>query len=101
MLAIEAATPISRISLPASLFSNCGKLCVEITSLGDDRATVIAPERPTCGSFAFLVRNGVKLPTRIMWKEGDLLGLSFEEPLAGDWREETFRREFRASDLIA
>jgi hypothetical protein len=90
MLAIEAPSPVTKVSLAASLYSNCGKLAVEITSLGEDRATVIAPERPRCGSFAFLVRNGVKLPATIAWGEGARLGLSFEEPLAGDRREAAF-----------
>ena len=101
MLAIEAASPIADLSLAASLYSSCGKLAVKITSLSDDRATVTVPELPACGSFAFLVRNGVKLPTRVAWRDGGRIGLDFEEPLADDWREEAFRRNFRSSDLIA
>ena len=101
MLAIETVHPIPEVSLPASLYSNRGKLAVEITRLGDDRATVIAPERPACGSFAFLVRNGVKLPTTVVWGEGGRLGLSFEDRLVGDWREEAFRRESGAPDPLA
>jgi hypothetical protein len=91
MLALETTRPITRVSLPASLYSNCGKLSVRITSLGDDRAMVVADARPACGSFAFLVRNGIKLPATIAWGEGDRLGLSFEETLVGDWREQAFR----------
>ncbi|HEY0270370.1 MAG TPA: hypothetical protein VGC10_05220 [Sphingomonas sp.] len=91
MLVIETASPIPAVSLPASLYSHRGKLAVEITSLGDDRATVIAANRPECGSFAFLVRNGVKLPATIAWGEGDRLGLRLEEPLVGDRREAAFR----------
>jgi hypothetical protein len=101
MSAVEVVRPISEMSLNANLYSNRGKLAVEITELGDDRGTVVAPEQPTCGSFAFLVRTGVKLPTRIVWGEGNRLGLHFENRFVGDWREEAFRREYRASDLIA
>ena len=91
MLAIECATPMPPVMLPAKLYSSCGKLAVEITTLGDDRATVTATERPSAGSFAFLVRNGIKVPTVIAWAEGDVLGLSFEEPMDGAWRENAFR----------
>src|SRR6187402_873980 len=91
MLAIECATPMPSVMLAASLYSSCGKLAVEITALGDDRATVTSPERPEAGSFAFLVRNGIKVPSQVAWIRGDCLGLSFEEPMDGAWREEAFR----------
>jgi hypothetical protein len=91
MLAIESANPIPSVSLAASLYSNCGKLSVEITSLGEDRATLVSEERPASGSFAFLVRNGVKLPATIAWTEGFHLGLRLEEPLLEDRRAEAFR----------
>ena len=91
MLAIECATPMPSVMLPAKLYSSCGKLAVEITTLGDDRATVTACERPPAGSFAFLVRNGIKVPSQVAWVSGDRLGLSFEEPMDGAWREQAFR----------
>jgi len=91
MLAIECADPMPSVMLPANLYSSCGKLAVEITTLGDDRATVTASQRPPAGSFAFLVRNGIKVPAVIAWSAGDRLGLSFEEPMDGAWRENAFR----------
>ena len=91
MLAIECAEPMPTVMLPANLYSSCGKLAVEITTLGDDRATVTAGERPPAGSFAFLVRNGIKVPAVIAWAAGDVLGLRFEEPMDGGWREDAFR----------
>jgi hypothetical protein len=91
MLAIATTNPIPAVSLPASLYSNCGKLDVEITSLGDDRAMVISNKRPEPGSFAFLVRNGIKVPAFVAWREGDRLGLSFETAFAGDRSEGLFR----------
>jgi hypothetical protein len=91
MLAIECGTPMPSVMLAASLYSSCGKLSVEITALGDDRATVTAPERPEAGSFAFLVRNGIKVPSQVAWVSGDRLGLSFEELMDGAWREQAFR----------
>ena len=91
MLAIECAAPLPSVQLPAKLYSSCGKLAVQITTLGDDRATVTASERPPAGSFAFLVRNGIKVPAVVAWAVGDVLGLSFEEAMNGDWREQAFR----------
>ena len=91
MLAIECAEPTPTVTLPANLYSSCGKLAVEIRTLGDDRATVIAAGRPPAGSFAFLVRNGIKVPAVVAWTSGDVVGLSFEEPLDRDWREQAFR----------
>ena len=91
MLAIECAEPMPPVMLSANLYSSCGKLAVGITTLGDDRATVIAAERPPAGSFAFLVRNGIKVPAVVAWAAGDVLGLCFEEPMDGAWREQTFR----------
>jgi hypothetical protein len=91
MLAIECAEPMPTVTLAANLYSNCGKLAVEITTLGDDRATVTASERPPVGSFAFLVRNGIKVPAVIAWAAGGVLELRFEEPMDGLWREEAFR----------
>jgi hypothetical protein len=90
MLAIECATPMPSVMLPAKLYSSCGKLAVEITMLGDDRATVTASERPTAGSFAFLVRNGIKVPSLIAWTTGARIGLSFEEKMEEPWRERAF-----------
>lgn len=91
MLAIECADPMPAVMLSAKLYSSCGKLAVEITTLGDDRATVTASERPPAGSFAFLVRNGIKVPAVIAWSAGTMLGLHFEEPMDGAWRETAFR----------
>jgi hypothetical protein len=91
MLAIECATPMPSVMLPAKLYSSCGKLAVEITTLGDDRATVTASERPPAGSFAFLVRNGIKVPSQVAWVSGGRLGLSFEEPICEAWRDVAFR----------
>lgn len=91
MLAIECAEPMPTVMLPAKLYSSCGKLAVEITTLGDDRATITSTERPPAGSFAFLVRNGIKVPAIVAWAAGDVLGLSFEEPMDGAWREHAFR----------
>ncbi|WP_454886201.1 hypothetical protein [Sphingomonas oryzagri] len=91
MLAIECAEPMPTVMLPANLYSSCGKLAVEIRTLGDDRATIIAAECPPAGSFAFLVRNGIKVPAVVAWTSGDVVGLSFEEPMDGDRREQTFR----------
>jgi hypothetical protein len=91
MLAIECANPIPSVSLPASLYSNCGKLAVEIKSLANDRAMIVAGERPDCGSFAFLVRNGIKVPAVIAWRRGDVLGLSFETCLDDGRSEKAFR----------
>ena len=91
MLAIECAEPMPAVMLPANLYSSCGKLAVEITTLGDDRATIIVAERPPAGSFVFLVRNGIKVPAVVAWASGDVVGLSFEEPMDGDWREQAFR----------
>lgn len=92
MLVIECADPMPTVLLPASLYSSWGKLAVEITSLGDDRAMVISSKRPPVGSFAYLVRNGTKVPAQIAWTAGASLGLSFfEEPLDGAWRERTFK----------
>jgi hypothetical protein len=94
MLAIECATPMPSVMLPAKLYSSCGKLAVEITSLGDDRATVTASERPPAGSFAFLVRNGIKVPTLIAWTAGTHIGLSFEEGMDEVWRENAFKAKY-------
>lgn len=91
MLALEASRPAAVLSLPANLFSSAGKLSVEITTLAEDRATVVADERLPEGSFAFLVRNRVKVPAMIAWRQGRRIGLSFEQPFAGDRREEAFR----------
>jgi len=91
MLVIESATPMPSVMLAANLYSSCGKLTVEITTLGDDRATITASERPPAGSFAYLVRNRIKVPAVIAWAAGDVLGLSFEEPMDGAWRENAFR----------
>ena len=91
MLAIECATPMPSVTLPAKLYSSCGKLAVEITTLGDDRATVMTSERPPAGSFAYLVRNRIKVPTIVAWAAGYMLGLRFEELMDGDWREEAFK----------
>jgi hypothetical protein len=91
MLAIEYATPMPAVMLPAKLYSCCGKLAVEITTLGDDRATVTTSERPPAGSFAYLVRNRIKVPAIVAWTAGNCLGLSFEEPMDGAWRETAFR----------
>ena len=91
MLAIECADPLEAVMLPAKLYSSCGKLAVEITTLGDDRATITADERPPAGSFAFLVRNGIKVPAIVACAIGDTIGLSFDEPMAGDWKENAFR----------
>lgn len=93
MLAIECAHPMPAVTLPAKLYSSCGRLAVEITTLGDDRATLTASERPPAGSFAFLVRNGIKVPAVIAWSAGTRLGLRFEEPMDGAWREDAFRAE--------
>ena len=91
MLAIECADPMPTVMLPANLYSSFGRLAVKIRTLGNDRATVTAFERPPVGSFAFLVRNGIKAPSRAAWVCGDRLGLSFEEPMDGAWREQSFR----------
>ena len=91
MLAIECATPTLPVTLPACLYSSCGKLEVEITTLGDDRATVCASERPAVGSFAYLVRNRVKVPAMIAWAAGDVLGLSFQESMNDAWWKDVFR----------
>ena len=99
MLAIECTDPLPSVMLPASLFSSCGKLAVEITTLGEDRATVTAAEQPPAGSFAFLVRNGIKVPSQVAWVSGDRLGLSFEQPLDGAWQEEAFKGKRRSVGL--
>lgn len=91
MIAIAAPSPTPPVALAANLFSCCGKLAVEVTSLGDDRAAVVSAERPPIGSFAFLVRNGIKVPALIAWSEGRVLGLSFEAPLADETRQDAFR----------
>jgi len=91
MIAIECAMPIPSVMLPANLYSSCGKLAVEIRTLGDDRATVTASGRPPAGSFALLVPNGIKVPAVVACASGDVVGLSFEEPMDGDWREQAFR----------
>jgi hypothetical protein len=90
MLAIECADPLPSVMLAASLYSSCGKLAVKITALGDDRATVTASERPEAGSFAFLVRNGIKVPSLVAWTAGTHIGLSFEEGMDEVWRERAF-----------
>lgn len=95
MIAIAAPVPTSPVALAANLFSCCGKLAVEVTSLGEDRAAVVASERPPVGSFAFLVRNGVKVPALIAWRDGHVLGLSFETPFADGAREDLFRAATR------
>lgn len=91
MLAIECAEPLPAVMLTASLYSSCGKLAVEIMNLGDDRATVTAARRPLVGSFAFLVRNGIKVPSHIAWVSGDRVGLSFEEPMDEARRGHAFK----------
>jgi hypothetical protein len=91
MLAIECATSLPSVTLQAKLYSNCGRLAVEITTLGGDRATVMTSTRPPAGSFAYLVRNRIKVPAIVAWAAGDMLGLSFEESMDGDWREEAFK----------
>lgn len=101
MLAIECATPTPPVMLSATLFSSCGKQPVEITSLGEDRATLTASSKPPAGSFAFLVRNGIKVPATIAWTVGDVLGLSFEEPMDGAWREEAFRGKRKSCGPVA
>jgi hypothetical protein len=80
MLAIGCVNPLPSVRLSASLFSDCGKLAVQITALGDDRATVTTARRPTAGSFAYLVRNGIKVAVRVAWASGNSLGLSFDDP---------------------
>jgi hypothetical protein len=52
---------------------------------------VVTSERPVAGSFAFLVRNDIKVPAIVAWAAGNVLGLSFEEAMDGDWREQAFR----------
>ena len=60
-------------------------------ALGDDRATVTASKRPEAGSFAFLVRNGIKVPSLVAWTAGTHIGLSFEEGMDEAWRENAFK----------
>ncbi|WP_454887411.1 hypothetical protein [Sphingomonas oryzagri] len=91
MLAIECSLPMPEVMLPAKLYSSCGKLAVQITTLGEDRATVTSSGRPPAGSFAYLVRNGIKIPAIVAWAMGDVVGLSFEMPMDGAWRESAFR----------
>jgi hypothetical protein len=95
LLPPPAPAQIPAVSLPASLYANCGKLAVEITSLGRDCATVVASAaaeaRPSAGSIAILVRNGIKVPALVAWGESESLDLRFEAPFLGDRCEEAFR----------
>lgn len=99
MSLVEAVAQITEVSLPASLYANCGKLLVHITRLGDDCAMVMSQTRPASGSIAILVRNGVKVPTRIAWGEDDLLALQFEEPLITR-RHAAFSTGYRAAAAV-
>jgi hypothetical protein len=90
MLLIHDANAPAPISLDAVLFSRSGRLPVRITALGDDRATVHSAVAPDSGSFAFLVRNGVKVAATVAWSAGDRLGLCFEEPLGMERRSAAF-----------
>ena len=91
MLVIECTERMPAVMLPAELYSSCGKHAVDITTLGDDRATVTTSQRPPAGSFAYLMRNRIKVPAVIVWASGNMVGLSFEEPMDGAWRETAFR----------
>ena len=91
MIAIDMPDATPSLSLAADLFSSHGKLPVTVVILSDTGATIVSPKQPPCDSFAFLVRNGIKLPATIAWIEEGRLGLRFEIAFANDRRRAAFR----------
>ena len=89
----SAAAPAAFRALQAKLFTARGRRSVRVVAISDGEATVACDDQPPCGTFAYLVRNGVKLPAMIDWTHEDRLGLRFEAPT---WTERT-RETFYAS----
>lgn len=90
-LASKAPKSERTISLAADLFSARGKLAIRLLSLSDDEATGTCLVSPPCDSFAYLVRNKIKVPAVVAWAEDDRFGLRFEQPLNDDRRRTEFR----------
>lgn len=67
------------LSLPAFLYSACGKLAVTIVGLSETTATVMAEALPPCGSAAILVRNGLKVPAIVTAGAEGRLDLALED----------------------
>jgi hypothetical protein len=91
MIAPDLPDAAPALSLAADLFSSQGKLPVMVVTLSDSGATIVSPKQPPCDSFAFLVRNGIKLPATIAWIDEGRLGLRFETALPNDRRQAAFR----------
>ena len=94
--AIDSAGPSAGAtfrSLQAKLFTARGRRSVRVVAMSDGEATVACLDQPPCDSFAYLVRNGIKVPAMIAWTGEDRLGLRLE---ASIWTTRT-RDAFHAS----
>ena len=90
-LAAEKPRNESTVLLSANLFSARGKLSIKLLSLSNEGATGTCSVSPPCGSFAYVGRNKVKVPTIIGWADDDRFGLTFEQPLDDERRRTEFR----------
>ncbi len=96
-----APTPAASRALQAKLFTARGRRSVRVMTMSDGEATVACRDQPPRGTFAYLVRNGVKLPAMIDWTGEDRLGLRFEAPLWTERKRETFHAVRRPSSAPA
>lgn len=91
-LAMEAVAEAAamRHPFPAALFSACGKLPVTLMEFSETGATAKGARQPPAGSFALLVRNGIKVPAMVRLIDEGRFGLDFEEPMVDARRRAAF-----------
>lgn len=78
---IERRSNRSTVMLSATLEVVGGSIPVRLRNLSQDGAMVYGPDLPVEGERVLFHRQGLSVPSRVVWNHAEHAGLAFDSPL--------------------